>query len=366
MKRNILFSLFFVVALIPFTSAQQEKAKITIKNTSYDFGVIKEENGVVSANFEIENTSQLPLVIQRVISTCNCTTPEWVKEPITPGAKSVIKVKYDPKGRPGVFSQTITVYSNAETPTLVLQIKGKVQERQKTIEEIYNRAIGDLRFTSSNISFNRVFVNKIVTDTLEFMNLTEAPVKVGCNLNGQTHLSVRIIPESVKPKEKGLMIVSFDAKKRNDWGFVNDRITLTQNDKEVPNGFISVNASIEDDYSNLSEDQLMNAPKIEFKSTICNFNQVDEGNVVEYNFEFKNTGKSNLLIHKIKPGCGCTTINPSENVIKPGDSTSFKATFRTNGYSGRVTKSITVISNDPKTPTVVLQIVGVVNNPGKK
>lgn len=366
MIRRFLFSISLTVALVSLANAQQMTAKLSFKTVANDFGTIKEESGIVTATFDFENIGKSPLLIQRVITTCSCTLSDWPKEPIIPGSKGVIRIQYNPKGRPGVFDQTITVYSNAETSTFILRIMGKVLERPKTIEEIYNRALGDFRFRSNHLSFDRVFVSKVVTDTLDFISIAKEPAKMSADLSGLPHLSVKFVPETVKPNEKCLMLVTFDAKKRNDWGFVIDRFNIIQNGTVVPNGLISISANIEEDFSKLTDDQLANSPKIEFDNVIYNFDPVEEGQPVEHDFVFKNSGKSNLIINKIKPGCGCTTINPSENIIKPGKSSSFKATFKTNGYTGRVSKTITVITNDPKTPSVVLRISGIVNAPAKK
>jgi hypothetical protein len=53
--------------------------------------------------------------------------PDWPREPILPGKKSVITVKYDTK-RLGVINKQITVLSNAKSSTVVLKIKGNVIE----------------------------------------------------------------------------------------------------------------------------------------------------------------------------------------------------------------------------------------------
>ncbi len=77
-------------------------------------------------NFEVTNTGTAPVVITSAQASCGCTTPEWSKDPIMPGGKSVIKVGYNTSGRPGPFNKTITVMSNAENATTILTIKGDV------------------------------------------------------------------------------------------------------------------------------------------------------------------------------------------------------------------------------------------------
>jgi len=225
--------------------------------------------------------------------------------------------------------------------------------------------IGDFRFKTNHLSFDRVFVDKIKTDTLELLCVSKEPVKIGCKIGGLPHLSVRFVPEILKDQEKGLMIVSFDPIKRNDWGFVIDRFNLTQNDNDIKGGIVSISASIEENFSKLSDKQRSVAPRIEFENSNYDFGQIEEGQLIEYNFTFKNTGKSDLLIRKIKASCGCTTVEPVEKVIKSGQTSTFKASVKTKGLSGRNAKSITIISNDPITPTVVLRMIGVINSQQK-
>jgi hypothetical protein len=74
--------------------------------------------------FEFKNDSKIPAIIQGVQTSCGCTAAEKPSEPIKPGKKSKIVVKYDTK-RVGNFTKTITVTSNVSEP-IVLTIKGTV------------------------------------------------------------------------------------------------------------------------------------------------------------------------------------------------------------------------------------------------
>jgi len=366
MKRLLLTTILFCLFFTPnIFSQQNSNAIIVFKSMVYDFGTIKEDDGVAAGVFEFTNTGRAPLILQRVISSCNCTSCEWPKQPLAPGESGKLKVKFDPKGRSGAFDLMITTYTNSETAIVVLHIKGVVKEHPKTIEEIYNRLVGEVRFKSVLITFGRMITDEVKTDTLDYINMSNDPVKLDCNLNGLTHLVVKFVPESVKPKERGLIIVTYDAKKRNDWGFLIDRFYLMQNNKQIANGMISVSATIEENFSSLTDEQKLNAPKMELKENEYNFGEVNEGQLVEKEFVFTNTGKSDLIIRKIKASCGCTTVDPSDKVIKPGQTSSFKATVKTNGFSERISKSITIITNDPVTPTSMVRIIGTVE-PQKK
>lgn len=124
--KQIIF-IFIAILLATGMASAQQKAVISAEQTSHDFGTIKEADGKISHTFQIKNEGDMPLVITRVIASCGCTTPEWTKEPIAPGKTGDIKVTYDPAGRPGPFTKTISVYSNGKTGSFVLTIRGKVE-----------------------------------------------------------------------------------------------------------------------------------------------------------------------------------------------------------------------------------------------
>lgn len=121
-----LFTLLFV-GLISFAATAQ--AKIEFKETTIDYGTIeKGANGLRS--FEFTNTGDAPLIISKATSTCGCTVPTPPKDPIMPGESGKIDVKYDTK-RVMPIRKTITVISNADTPTVALKIKGEVIDPSK-------------------------------------------------------------------------------------------------------------------------------------------------------------------------------------------------------------------------------------------
>lgn len=116
---------FTLVSVFVFAAATQAQGVLKFNKETHDFGTLK-EGPLATYNFEVSNAGTAPVVITNAQASCGCTTPEWSKEPIMPGAKSVIKVGYNTSGRPGNFTKTITVMSNAENGTTILTIKGNV------------------------------------------------------------------------------------------------------------------------------------------------------------------------------------------------------------------------------------------------
>lgn len=111
--------------MVAFVAAASAQGVLKFNKEVHDFGTLK-EGPISTYSFEVTNTGNAPVVISNAMASCGCTTPEWSKTPIMPGAKSTIKVGYNTSGRPGNFTKTITVTSNAENASVVLTIKGNV------------------------------------------------------------------------------------------------------------------------------------------------------------------------------------------------------------------------------------------------
>jgi hypothetical protein len=60
---------------------------ISLKETEYDFGKIPQGKPVTHV-FEFKNIGTTPFALDNVQASCGCTTPEWKKDTIPPGATS--------------------------------------------------------------------------------------------------------------------------------------------------------------------------------------------------------------------------------------------------------------------------------------
>jgi hypothetical protein len=100
-------------------------AGMVFETETIDYGTI-EHNANGDREFVFTNNGNKPLIISNAQGSCGCTVPTTPKEPIAPGAKGIIGVKYA-TDRVGAFTKSVTVTSNADgQPTKVLTIKGTV------------------------------------------------------------------------------------------------------------------------------------------------------------------------------------------------------------------------------------------------
>ncbi len=122
MTEKIFIILFFFFSCS--NTVFNDNASISFNNMEHDFGTLEQKQKAEYA-FEFSNPGKTPLVIQNVETSCGCTVPDWTKEPVKPGEKGKITIKYDTE-YPGVFSKSITVYYNGKNSPMHLKIKGSV------------------------------------------------------------------------------------------------------------------------------------------------------------------------------------------------------------------------------------------------
>ncbi|MGE5845485.1 MAG: DUF1573 domain-containing protein, partial [Ignavibacteria bacterium] len=99
-----------------------------------------------------------------------------------------------------------------------------------------------------------------------------------------------------------------------------------------------------------------NQPKIYFNESEHDFGTIKEGKVVDYLFKFSNKGDAPLKIKNVKTSCGCTAALVSSKTIEPGNEGTLRIELNTKDRSGKMSRSITISSNDPAEPNKVLLI----------
>lgn len=330
---------------------------IVFSQVEHDFGTFKEEDGLQTYTFTFVNNGNTPLILNNVMASCGCTTPEWTQKPVAPGERGFIKVSYNPQGRPGAFHKTITVSTNADNSQTILRIQGVVEPRPKTVAELYPRQIGPVRARSNHVNFSAIRQNEVLSDTLEIVNDSGSTVHLSFR-TPPPHLKVRVEPSALKPDEKGNIIITYDASKVNSFGFVIHRIYMDVDGKSDYRNSIGVTATIEEDFSSLTPEELETAPSVSFNTMSHDFGNMKQGERVEYDFIIQNKGKRNLIVRDVKTSCGCTIVSPAKKVIGPNESIPVKVIFDSAGKRGRQSKAITVITNDPKKPTSILRVSG--------
>ena len=355
MKR-ILYLFCLAGFLVPLMS-QTVQPKISFEENVHDFGKFKEADGKVTYKFEFVNTGGGDLIIQNVSASCGCTAPRWTREPVPPGGKGYVAATYNPAGRPGSFRKYVTVISNSNPGNVRLTIAGEVEAKPRTIEDDYRYAMGPMRLKSNHLAFGNMKNTGTAEKQLEVINNSDKRVEIAFQ-RVPKHVTIKAEPASLRPKQKGVIVATYNAPMRNDWGFVIDRMNLSINGVTERNYSLVVSANIEEDFSALSPEEMANAPVISVNNTEFNFGKIKQGEKVEHVYVLTNSGKSELHIRKVKASCGCTAVQPEKRIIAPGESVDITTVFNSAGKTGNQNKTVTIITNDPKKSKLILWVKG--------
>jgi len=151
------------------------------------------------------------------------------------------------------------------------------------------------------------------------------------------------------PGESTNLVVTFNSARR--MGKQSKTVRIYSNDPENPEMLLSISGNV------VSANQTSaGAPTIYFTETQHDFGKVNEGDKVNYTFTFANKGSSVLTIKDIKTSCGCTAALLSQDNLAPGKDGTINVELDTKNRSGKMSRTVTVKSNDPKDPAKVLTI----------
>lgn len=139
MKKTILL---FIISLGLFAFKVEFGSKEKSPKIKFKYLIVERKNIEYGKNgdflFPFKNIGKDTLLIYNIQSSSGCVVCYGPREPILPGKKNVIKVKYDTK-RVGRFQKTVRVITNDPLNSpIILTIKGNVlpQEEKDQTEKM--------------------------------------------------------------------------------------------------------------------------------------------------------------------------------------------------------------------------------------
>ncbi len=155
--------------------------------------------------------------------------------------------------------------------------------------------------------------------------------------------------KELKPGESTQIKVIFNSKGRV--GPQLKTVYVTSNDPERKEVHLSIRCNILPPEKKTKTGAFLYLPETQY-----NFGQVKEGNVVSHTFQLVNKGQAELEVKDIKTSCGCTAAMLSGSKIRPGESATLKIDLDTKNRVGKMSRTITIVSNDVEQENKVLTI----------
>lgn len=342
----------FVGLLLTSFSLAQEVAPISFETMRHDFGTIKEEDGPVIYEFKFINNLDSAIKIQNVRASCGCTTPAWTRESVEPGASGFIQAQYNPRNRPGNFNKSLTVSITGQPNPVRLYISGSVTGRPKSVEEEYRNDLNGLRLKYSTLNIGRVFTkDEPTTKQFEIYNDTQDTLRLLDKTISPDYVAVQFNPASIAPKTRGFLQVSYNAKLKNDLGFMSDNITFyTDQNEEIATKSLTVYATVMEYFPPLTAEMRAKAPRLMIESNMHDLERMKQGEVKSVEVKLTNNGASELNIRKIDANCDCVKGTVPRMDIAPQGSITLTITLDATKRRGNQQKSVTLYTNDPLRP----------------
>lgn len=107
------------------TAQSKPLTNLVLSEDSFNFGDIK-KGTEKDHTYQVTNTGKNPLIISAVKPGCGCTVPDYSKEPILPGKKGYITLKFDSSNFDGAIHKQAEIFANVEKAPIIISFSGNV------------------------------------------------------------------------------------------------------------------------------------------------------------------------------------------------------------------------------------------------
>lgn len=346
-------------------SFYKEADVIRFDKKVHDFGDVMIAEGPVSCIFTFTNIGKEPIVIHNVISSCGCTTPDWTREPVRPGATGTIQATFSNDQGPYPFDKTLTVYvgvgrSSLDRP-VVLRLRGVSHEKKKDLDELFTVKIGSLGLRKTEVSIGYIDQGVVKSDQMQIANLSKSELTVE-TATVSPGLTLTVTPNPIPARSMARLSYAVNPAEmgRTAWGKQRYEATFRLNGREMTDK-MTITGVIKDNFEKMSKSDIERAGIPVIDRSYFEFGEVKKGAAVTAAYSIRNKGKNPLVIHQIEGQDGAATVlTKMPLAIKPGGKADVKVRLDTASleYTGEVIEVLTVITDAPSKPILNLFITG--------
>lgn len=338
----------------------KSQSSIVFSPAEWNFGAIAEADGCVTHTFTGKNTSQRPVVILDVFTSCGCTVPEFSHKPTLPGATVQIKVTFDPMNRPGIFAKELTVYDSEGRKIAKLQIRGEVMPRQKSVEELYPVDAGrGLRLTESLCAFSYLYHGQPISSVIGLINTSNKPLRLALRTSERSGLLTLDYPREIAAGGRAEIIIGYNLPlKSSRYGTVKDVIRMTINGLDSPIPILVHGIAVDNFY--LSNE--IHQPKAVIDKYILKFVVLKRAEgAKKLPLRLSNTGDGVLIIRAVEMphGMSCT-LRAGQHILPGKAVVAYVTVDPAQQDYGALSEYVTLITNDPAKAMQRLRVTAII------
>ena len=354
----IILMLFSVV-----THAQEPESMLKFQSMVHDFGHIKEDGGEQLCSFFAINEGKSAIKVTEIKTSCGCTSAQYTKGDIAPNEKIEVTVGFNPFNRSGRIDKHIyIIVSDSEAP-ICLTIEGFVQERERTIDELYPFDMGGgLRLRSNFHAFGYMEHGATMEEHIGYVNTSLEPIIIDIEHTVQSgHLSLSH-PTTIAAGATGDITLRYSITEGSDvYGTISDILYIIVGGARA-RYTLGSEAIITDNFSMVDD---ISAPRGDISKKIIKFGEINCTNrVLEEVVTVTNTGASPLILRSIESSsCAVESVADSME-IAPNQSIELRIRLHTERIElteGIFTARLRIITNDPIRPMQTIKVNAIID-----
>lgn len=350
MKKTLLAALLLMASL--GAGAQ----RIEVEKPLIDCGQVRFRQPV-SVLFQLRNTGNKPLHINKVLTSCGCTAVDYPRQAIESNASFTLRATYDAKAM-GHFTKLIGVYSDGSDKPITLTLRGKVVEEVVEMIGNYPYKLGDLSAETNDVEFDDVNKADRPYQRFHIFNSGAKPVEPVV-MHLPNYLQAEVSPSHIAPGKGGTVTLLLDPRNLKDFGLTQTSVYLGMfpGDRVSAEKEISVSAVLLPNFETLTDAQRLNAPRAELSTDTLDFGSFNGRKSVKGEVLIHNTGRSELKIRSLQMFTSGIEVSLNRTSIQPGETAKLKVKAIASRLRYVRTKPrVLIITNDPERPKVVINI----------
>ncbi len=210
MRRVSILLVALISHLMVWAQGPEVQDAFLFEEVEWNFGTIEEVDGKVSHTFRYRNISDHSVAIERVYSSCGCTSGEYSRRPLKAGGEGEFVVTFDPQDRGGRVDKTVTLTYDKGRGRTELRIRGRVKARPRSVEDTHPYELGGgVRSDSSFKPFGRVAQGSTKSMTLALVNTSAKSVEMGVQWERESGMLEVEMPLELAPGESALATLTY-------------------------------------------------------------------------------------------------------------------------------------------------------------
>ncbi|GAB2629929.1 DUF1573 domain-containing protein [Belliella aquatica] len=357
MKTQLLLILFVVLSIGVADAQEIERKLLFWENRTIDIGTVLEENGLVEVEFLGLNQTDSSIVISDILTDCGCTTAAYSKDTIYQSKIGSVKVNFNPDHRGGAFTKMIVVRTNQDIYGDTLYLQGFNIPFPNDLEEAYPVRNQEIGMRLSAINMGNVYTHEPRRKLLELYNFGNDSLTISSISDSfPEYLKINMVPNSIPPNRRGLLVLDYDGQVKNDLGLVEEQLVLNFEGKENPVEF-KLLANIFEYFDPVLKSMESVVPRLGINEIDIDLKNISSDQIINRELKLTNQGQEVLEIRKVIANCECMSVNLEGKSLLGGESMQLSYTFDPKGRRGIDHKHITLFTNDPIQPvrTIVIR-----------